>query len=252
MKYKPYSPETWSRLESAVDAALKSESKPVAAFDADGTLWDTDLGEAFFHYKIDRRLVPLPENPWNYYVELKKKNGDPREAYLWLAQILNGVSLEQARAWAREAVVANKPTPVFPEQKKLIELLLSKGVEVFIVTASIRWAVEAGADLVGLTPDNVIGIETEISDDKITDRAKGIITHREGKAQALLARTGGRRPFLACGNTMGDLELIESATEIRMAVSAASRDDRLFRTEDELQKLARERGWIAHRFIQSS
>lgn len=253
MKYKSYSPEVWKRLEAAVDKAFKAgNGTPVAAFDADGTLWDTDLGEAFFHYKIDRKLVPLPQDPWNYYVELKKKNGDPREAYLWLAQILNGTPLAKVREWARAAVEENKPTPVFPEQKKLIEFLLERGVDVFIVTASIRWAVEAGAPLLGLTSDHVIGIETAVENDVVTDRAHGIITHRQGKPEALLKRTGGRRPFLAAGNTMGDLELIESSTDIKLAVSAAARDDRLFKTENELQQLAMSRGWIAHRFVPDS
>src|SRR5688572_23456852 len=139
MKYKQYSPELWSALEQSVERALQRDPHPVAAFDADGTLWDMDMGEGFFQHKIDRKLIPLPADPWDHYFGLKKKNGDPKEAYLWLAQILKSVSLDQARRWAQDAVDAIRPVPVFPDQKKLIELLRARGVRVYIVTASIKW-----------------------------------------------------------------------------------------------------------------
>ena len=67
MKYKAYSKEIWDRINTALDYALAKDAEPVAAFDADGTLWDTDLGEAFFHYQIDNKLVSLPSEPWSHY-----------------------------------------------------------------------------------------------------------------------------------------------------------------------------------------
>ena len=48
---------------------------------------------------------------------------------------------------------------------------------------------------------------------------------------------------------MGDFELLSSATHIQLAVSAASRDDKLFKTEHELQEKAKSLGWLSHRFI---
>lgn len=248
MKYKEYSKEIWAQIERSIDEVLSKDPRPVAAFDADGTLWDTDLGEAFFQHEIDHRLVPLPENAWDHYHGLKKKNNDPREAYLWLAQINQGFSLEQVRGWAARSVSEHKP-PVFPEQKKLIELLLGRGIEVFVVTASIKWAVEPGAALVGLDFDHVIGIETTVEDGLLSGQQKGIITYRQGKVDALLERTGGKKPFLTSGNTMGDFHLLESATHVALAVSAATRDEALFKTEAELQEKARERDWLAHRFV---
>lgn len=251
MNYKQYSRPIWDAIEQATHRALEGGTTPVAAFDADGTLWDMDLGENFFHYLIDRRLVPLPPDPWNHYLEMKRLHGDPRPAYVWLAQILEGVSLDQAREWAKEAVEAIKPVPLFPEQKKLVELLKMHGVHVHIVTASVKWAVEPAAHLLGLDESDVIGIETKVVDGVITSQAIEPITYREGKAEALLQKTKGQAPFLASGNTIGDLHLLECATDVRLAVSAAARDDRIFKTEAELAKIAAERGWFSHRFILS-
>jgi len=249
MKYKAYSKEIWDRIHTALDYALAKDSEPVAAFDADGTLWDIDLGEGLFHHQIDQSLVNLPPNAWEYYQELKKKNNDPSEAYLWLAQINRGEKLETVRNWAEQAVKAQHPVPVFDEQKKLIQLFKSKGVKIYVITASVKWAVEPGAKLIGLDFDNVIGIETEVENGVVTQKQKGIITYQMGKVEALLEHTGGKTPFFACGNTMGDFQLLNSATDLAMAVSAANQDDRLFKTENDLQKIAAQKSWVHHRFI---
>jgi HAD superfamily phosphoserine phosphatase-like hydrolase len=247
MKYKDYSAEIWSRINTTLDEVLKVDSKPVAAFDADGTLWDIDLGETFFRYKIDNHLVDLPKNPWELY-ETEKAIDAPK-AYLWLAQICQGHSLPEIHGWAQNAVQEQSPLPIFLEQKRLIDLFLSKGVQIYIVTASIRWAVEPGAEILGLKKENVIGIETEVVDGKITNQQKGVITYRQGKVDALLAKTKGKKPFFASGNTMGDYQLLQSATHMSLAVSAAARDDKLFKTEFELSQKAVENNWFSHRFV---
>ena len=247
MKYKDFSTEIWSAINTTLDEVLKVDSKPIAAFDADGTLWDIDLGETFFRYKIDNELVPLPENAWEHYEAMKAV--DAPKAYLWLAQICQGKSLEQIHQWAREGVEQQSPLPLFLEQKKLIDLFISKGVQVYIITASIKWAVEPGAEILGLKKDNVLGVQTEIENGVISDRQKGLITYRQGKVDALLAQTGGKKPFFASGNTMGDYQLLQSATHMSLAVSAASRDDKLFKTETELRLKAEDHGWSFHRFV---
>lgn len=247
MKYKDYSTEIWSRINTTLDQVLKEDSSPVAAFDADGTLWDIDLGETFFHYQIDNKLVELPPHAFQVYEDMKAEN--PQKAYLWLAQVCQGKKLEQIHEWAVQAVKEQAPLPIFSEQKKLIDLFISRGVQVYIITASVKWAVEPGAELLGLTKNNVLGVETLIQDGLITTQQKGLITYRQGKVDALLEVTKGRRPFFATGNTMGDYQLMQSATHLSLAVSAASRDDKLFKTERELQEKALELGWITHRFI---
>jgi phosphoserine phosphatase len=248
MNYKSYSQDIWTQIEKTLTELKKTSSSLVAAFDADGTLWDIDLGENFFHYQIDNKHMPLPPNPFEHYLEMKKINNDPRKAYVWLAQINQGKSLEQVRKWAQEAFDSVMPTPLFTEQKKLIELFKSHGVQVYIVTASIKWAVEPGALAMGLSHENVIGVETVVENGIITDVPVLPITYRGGKIEALLAKTK-QAPFFASGNTMGDFELLDHATHLRLAVSAASRDDKLFKTEHELATIAKEKNWLHHRFI---
>ena len=169
MNYKPYPEKFWTKITDTLKAIKSNSSEPIiAAFDADGTLWDTDLGENFFQYQIDQKSVELPANPFSYYLELKKKNQDPREAYLWLAQINKGQNITDVRHWSQSAFDDLQPFPLFSEQKKLIDLFLENQVQVYIVTASVSWAVEPGARALGIPIENVIGVETRIKENLVT------------------------------------------------------------------------------------
>lgn len=248
MKYKSYPETFWTQLNQTLTELKKEQVPLVAAFDADGTLWDTDLGENLFHYTIDNRLVELPPEPWEHYQELKKKNSDPRDAYLWLAQIYKGQTLEQVRKWANEALKSLVPFPIFEEQKKLIQVLLKNNVKIKIITASITWAVEPGAQMLGLDDSAVIGVETLVTNGVVTDQKNGVITYRAGKVEGYKTKHP-EIPFLASGNSEGDVELLEFASHLRLAVSAANREDRLYKTEYQLQQIARSKNWFNHRFI---
>jgi phosphoserine phosphatase len=247
VKFKDYSPDLWHRIKATVEQVLQVDPKPVAAFDADGTLWDTDLGEAFFDFLIRHRKVSLPPEPWNHYENLKAQHAPT--AYLWLAQICQGQSLETIQKWAKECLEELNPVPVFGPQKELIDYLLSKNVQIYIVTASVKWAVEPGVALFGLQHANVIGVETSLEKGIVTDKQHGPICYRHGKVEAFTLKTGGKLPFFASGNSEGDQELLKSATHLKLAVSAAHRDDKLFRTESNLLKLAESSGWLSHRFV---
>lgn len=232
-------------IKQSIDQALADVPKPaIAAFDADGTLWDTDMGENFFLYQIQEKLIEgLPENPWEHYWKLKKEVS-PKVAYLWLAQINKGVPLSTVRTWSQDCVDRLRPLPIFPGQKDIIDHLHDKGVDVYVVTASIKWSVEAAASLYGIPQDRVLGITTKVENGIVTDVQAGPITWREGKVKGLLLATGNRHPFFASGNTPGDLALLESSTHLRLAMAATDKDTELFAEEMRLVEIAKERKWF--------
>jgi phosphoserine phosphatase len=250
MKYKSFSAPLWSQIKEALDQELaEMQTPPVAAFDADGTLWNTDLGEHFFRWQIENRVLQnLPEDPWKYYRHWKN-SGDPRPAYLWLAQINQGHSLDEIQEWAEAALKTIDPFPLFDDQKKLIDLFLSKNVQIYVITASVKWAVEPGAKRLGLPAENVLGVATQIKGGLITtEQEAGAITYRDGKMRALLEKTKGIQPFFACGNTMGDYDLLNGASLVSLAVGAAKEGEELFKTEEQLRQESRRHGWLIHQF----
>ena len=255
MTYKDFPDSLWQEIQKELDLALQSEPEPVAAFDADGTLWATDLGESFFQYQIKHNLLPnvfaKHPDPWKYYRDWKG-SGDPRPAYLWLAQINAGQKLTTVQDWAMENVKTQIPFPFFEPQKKLIQLFLQKKVKVFVVTASVAWAVEPGAELLGIPRNQVLGVRTKTDHGIILSDQDGEITYRAGKAKALLDKNQGKKPFFACGNTLGDLALLESAN-FKLAVRSAPVNHELFRSEEELflevsQRSKNDTSWWAHHF----
>lgn len=224
---------------------LKNSPKLYAAFDADGTLWPGDLGENFFKWQIKHcQELGLPANPWQHYRSLKSQP-DPRPGYLWLAQINEGLPLEKIQNWAKSAFNEYSEGKTFPFQLSLIQLLQRYHVEIFIVTASVKWAVEPGVFQLNLKNENVIGVETEILNGKISKIQKGTITYKEGKPEELLKRTHGIKPFLVSGNSTGDLALLECATQFRVTVQSAGPDHELFENESGLKKIAKEKNWIS-------
>ncbi|MBC87399.1 MAG: haloacid dehalogenase [Bdellovibrionaceae bacterium] len=229
---------------SLLQKALDEGAQPVAAFDADNTLWNTDVGEIYFEYIIDNKLVELPENPWDHYMSLR--NGDnPPEGYLWLAQVMKGVPLEDAQTWSRK-ITEYKPIPVFESMQYLMEKLQSLSVKTYIVTASVKWAIEGAAQLYNIPPDQVLGVKTSVVDGKITDEQDGPITWKQGKAEAILQASGDKAPFFCAGNSSGDIYLLEAASHYQLAVQTVPEDHMIYESELELHKIALEKGYWTH------
>lgn len=222
-----------------------------AAFDADGTLWDIDVGEIVFDHQINNWDLELPKDPWSHYKNLKKEN--PQSAYLWLAQILKGKNISEVLEKNKESYIewekTNGKLPIYVAQRELIQFLQSLKIEVFVVTASVRWSVFYGASLLNIPSKNVVGVQTHIDEDGIvTTEQKGFITYREGKAKAIEAVKTGKKLILSSGNTMGDFELLSASKNLSIAVSSANQDESLFQTEQELKTEAKNREWLHHSF----
>ena len=221
-----------------------------AAFDADGTLWDNDVGENFFQFQIDHCNLKGLKNldPWSHYEALKKKH--PPDAYLWLAQLCADHSLDEVRAWSKKAVELSPPN-VFPSQQQLIHALLKRNIQIYVVSASVHWAVEGALSAVGLRPENALGVKTKIVNDLVTMDADGPVTWREGKRKALLEKTHGVLPLLCSGNTSGDIHLLECSQGVALAVQSQTvntKHKKLYDDEQVLFDLSKKNGWLTHAF----
>lgn len=248
----PMPQEKLQQILKAIDLEVDKydgDAPPVAAFDADGTLWTCDMGELFLLYQIKHKLLKrAPEDPWKEYFRIHDEISH-KQAYLWLAQINAEEKIETVRGWADDFMRSLDPVPTFDEQKVIIDHLHSKGVKVYVVTASIKWSVEPGAKLYGIPQENVIGIQTKVKDGIVTTEQEGAITWREGKVEGLLLNTNNQRPIFASGNSDGDLALLESSTGLRLVMASAKPDEANYSTEKKMQDLAKERGWFYHSYV---
>lgn len=231
--------EVFKRVDELIEDCA---GEKYAAFDADGTLWETDVGEMYFHYQIKNKLVPLPKDPWAHYMELKAQH--PPTAYLWLAQIHAGVKIEVVRKWAKECFKAQKKVPFFEEQREVIKKLKAAGFKIFVVTASVKWAVEPGAEVLGIPFENVLGVQTKVENGTVTDQGLGEVTWKKGKAIELLKATKNIKPYFVSGNTTGDLEMLEISQGLCLTIKSESSTGRLRETEEALDKISIEKNWL--------
>jgi phosphoserine phosphatase len=251
MKPSPseFSGAIWDKMRSQLDQAQKALPGPwVAAFDADGTLWNNDVGEDFFNFQIKQCSLPnMPADPWKHYTEWKER--DRLGAYLWLAQINKGQKLETVLAWAQKALENNEEFCAFPSQIKLIQELQSRHIEIYVISASVEWAVIPPARLLGVPKSNVLGVRTKVVDGIVTDQGEFPITWGPGKLEALAKVCPGKRLIFAVGNTSGDSPLVSCASHVRMAVRSKSNvEGPLWQSEMDLAQIAQEKAWLTHEF----
>ncbi|MHB1846463.1 MAG: HAD family hydrolase [Deltaproteobacteria bacterium] len=206
----------------------------LAAFDADGTLWHGDVGEALLRRLIrERRLVDPP--PGDVFAEYARRvESDPRDGFAFAARVLAGLPLALVRELSGRVFEEEFSRAFFPAVVGVFRALLGRGWDVFIVSASLCWSVEPGAKALGLAPDRVIGVAVELQEGRLTDRVLHVPT-LEGKPDLLRARAG-RDPDLAFGNSMLEGPLLASAG---VAVAVLPQGG-----ETPLSREAARRGWL--------
>ncbi len=251
MTHKSFSPDFINHITSTVhQISNQGKTSLIAAFDADGTLWDADVGNLFFHYHMTNPHVKIPQKLWKDYEAFYFHN--PKDALTELALLNAGHSLPQVRKWAKDCYNQNKKKiPIFTPQINLIKTLQDLNVHVYIVTASFKCAVEPFAELFNIDKDHVIGTELEVQDD-LTHRKLKRLTYGKGKVEGLLQETKGINPFFSIGNAMPDQPLLHIASHIRLAIQSTKKDIHLYKSEQDLKAVAinegTQNGWFHHQF----
>lgn len=237
-----------SQIQKKIDQALLNAKNPTAVFDADGTLWDHDVGSGFFKYQIANQLLgsldkkSLEEHSAQYF-DLTTRH----KALLRLAQINKGVRLSTLRGWIKDYLKSISPIAFIPEQIELIKYLQSKNIEIFVVTASLKWLIEEATSSLGIAIKNCIGVSTKIQDGVVTDIQSGEITWGDEKLTEFLKHTNGVKPLLSSGNSMGDLALLKNASCVSLAISKAIQCNDLdehYSSEKELLAIAIKKNWF--------
>ena len=163
-----------------------------------------------------------------------------------MVQINKNQSLEQVKKWAHTAFKEIENFPLFEDVKEIIGYLQKLNVKIYIVTASMKWAVEPAIEQFGLSPESVIGVTTIVKNGLLSDESEGIMTWQEGKATRILNEIGPHQPFFCAGNTMGDLALLEAATHVRLVNCALQPNHSVFESEQKLIEIAKLRQWFYH------
>ncbi|MDP3235143.1 MAG: haloacid dehalogenase-like hydrolase [Myxococcales bacterium] len=217
-------------VQAAVRPFLDSDAPQIAVFDADGTLWRGDVGEDLLRYLAATRLVV--SDAYARYDALVEHA--PVEAYGYAVQVMAGLREAELQAVCTTFFAQRYFGRVFPFVRPLFDVLRHAAVTPWLCSASPRWIVEAGAKVLGVEPEHVIGVDAEVEAGVLTDRLRLPVTAGPGKVEWLSRR--GVTPGFSAGNGELDLDMLQAA---RHRLVIAPPDG----VENGLVRHARRSGW---------
>jgi hypothetical protein len=188
--------------------------------------------------------------------ELTATNNQP---YAWVAQLLAGYTPAEIRSFARAAFDQNVNAAIgttqtvggitlagyiriYSEMSELVAVLQHNGFDVWVLTASPQYVVDAISDEAGVDTDRVIGIRNVLVDGKTTYALQGcggvadgentLITFYDGKrcwinkviygelAENQLAPNPdlAKRPVFVAGDSNTDVSMLKDATALKLAI----------------------------------
>lgn len=222
---------SFSSPSDFIDAVLGINPQ-VAAFDCDGTLWFGDSGMKFLYWEIEQGLLPSEavQAIARRYDEYLAGRVSEDEMCGEMVQIHRGIEETRIRQIAERFAKSNVMSDFLPEMEMLVERLRQRGCDIWAVSSTNNWVIEAAVKKVGIPVERVLAVRVEIENGIATDRL-GEVTSGPGKARAL--RHALTRPLdVSFGNSMFDLEMLEFARH-PFAVNP----------NDDLKKIAQDRGW---------
>lgn len=199
-------------------------------FDADGTLWAGDVGESLL-----RELIALKKIKASFLHYMRMHERDPLRAYAWAVEVMRGLRQSELEALCQRMVERDFAQQVFEWVPMLLEELQALGARVWVCSASPVWPVRAGARLLAIAPNRVIGVTCPVENDRLTGVVHQAVTAGLGKVQALRRRKV--RPLLAVGNGDLDQPMLEHAAHQLVVAPASGPVNALVRT-------ARARSWL--------
>lgn len=207
-----------------------------AVLDCDGTLWSGDAGQDFFYWSIERQLVPaeVAARALPRYADYKAGKVGEEEMcgeMVTLYQGLSDAGLRQAaETFFREQVEAR----IFPEMRELTRRLAEAGCELWAVSSTNQWVIEAAVARFGIPATRVLAAAAVIEKGEVSGRLLRVPTG-EGKARVIRERVA--EPVdAAFGNSIHDAAMLSLA---RHAFAVNPNPD--------LEKVAQIHGWAVYR-----
>ena len=166
-------------------------------------------------------------------------SGEVVKACADIVRLFAGYTPEEVRDLARATFEAEFSSPVgtrrlggrevsrgarfIRESVDLIGALMERRFDIWVVSGSNKWSVEPVFRRFGIPPDRIIGIDLEVRDGLLTDRAEVPVPIRAGKVDALRRHTP-LVPLLAASDSKNDIPLLLHSAGLRVRINSRKRD----------------------------
>ena len=184
----------------------------IAVFDCDGTLWSGDSGRDFFYWEIEHGLVnrDVAESMLERYRLYELGEVDELAMCGEMVTMHDGLPIAPIYAAAEQFFREVVSPRIFPDMQELTRRLAESGCELWAVSSTNDWVVEAGAKRFGIPPERVLAASVHTDDGLATDRLRRVPTD-ELKAVAIREVIG--KPVNGVfGNSIHDQAMLEIAS----------------------------------------
>jgi phosphoserine phosphatase len=167
---------------------------------------------------------------------------DDASAWAWDSGAFVGWTTAEVREYTRRVVMSELTRPekietigtesetieirtglrLHAEMMELMQALQERGWQVWVLSASPQWEIEAFAGLYGIPPTRTIGMRRELHGDRITSQVAPPVSYSDGKLDAYrLFINYERAPSLVAGDSLGDWKILESSEAVRILIDPA-------------------------------
>ncbi|HEY0785349.1 MAG TPA: haloacid dehalogenase-like hydrolase [Acidobacteriaceae bacterium] len=200
---------------AAFHQAVLATNPQTAVFDCDGTLWEPDSGFGFLRWTLDQApdLLTPARRAWIRERYRLYEAGVVDESTICgeMVEVYAGIAETRLRDAARSFVAAHVQPFLFPELLPLVAALRQRGTELWAVSSTNRWVIEAGicGEPFAIPSHRILAAEVAIEDGFATDRLLAVPTD-DAKREALLA-AGLAHPDVVFGNSIHDAAMLAIA-----------------------------------------
>jgi len=207
----------------------------VAAFDCDGTLWSGDAGVTFFDWEMERGVVSaeVARAMRVRYIEYQAGKVSEDDMCGEMVTMHKGIPEAVMMQAASEFMAQSFPGYIFREMQELVRRLHENGCEIWAVSSSNEWVIQAGMKQFGIAEDRILAAKVEVANGLITDRLVRVPSG-PGKPQAL-KEVVGKNIDAAFGNSRWDTDML-----------AIAKNGFAVNPNPDLETAARQRGWTIY------
>jgi len=199
-----------SRTADFVQTVLRLQPR-LAVFDCDGTLWEGDAGFGFFDWELTRGLVAEDVVRWARarYVDYLAGHVSEDDMCAEMVTINRGLAVADVMRAAGEFFEEKMVGGFFSEMKELVLQLNEMGCEVWAVSSTSEWVIQAGMKHFGIPDSRILAAAVVVEQGRVTDNVIRVPSGK-GKPRAIrevIART----PDAVFGNSVWDADMLEIA-----------------------------------------
>src|SRR5712692_11680389 len=152
-------PNFSARATDFLNSVLRLQPQ-VAAFDCDGTLWAGDAGEAFLDWELGQNLLSGEIVRWARprYADYEAGKVSEEQMCGELVTMHRGLTEAEVQRAAIRYFEQHCMRDIFPEMQELVRRLRDAGCDVWAVSSTNEWVIQAAMLHFGIPAEKILEI----------------------------------------------------------------------------------------------